>query len=173
MRPVLVPAGLALAAALGVALAGWLDPVHAVLLATVATVVVLVWRRLDDGAEEPWPDPPEETRPGARHDVSELGWAAFTRSGEVSQRVVRRVRALAVARLARHGVDATDPAQAADVERLLGPDVAAGLASGRAPTARVLDGWLAAVERIGPETTTPGPRRHPRPEGTHDDDRHP
>lgn len=162
MRHVLVPAGVASAAALGVALPGWLDPVHAVLLATVATVVVSAWRRLDGGVEEPWPDLPGVTRPGARHDVSELGWATFTRSGEVSQRVVRRVRALAVARLARHGVDAADPARAADVERLLGPDVAAGLASGRAPDARVLDRWLAAVERLGPDTTAPpAARRHP------------
>lgn len=167
MKRPLVTAGVALATAVGVSLAGWLDPVHAFLLAAVAAVVVLVWHRLDDGVEEPWPDVPEETRPGARHDVSELGWATFTRSGEVSDRVVRRVRALATARLARHGVDAGDPAQAADVERLLGPDVAAGLASRRAPTARVLGRWLDGLERIGPKTTTPPPAAPGPPTGRH------
>jgi hypothetical protein len=121
-------------------------------------VVVLVWRRLDDGSEEPWPAPPEESRPGARHDVSELGWATFTRSGEVSERVMRRVRALAASRLARHGVDAAEPAHAAEVERLLGADVAAGLASGRAPTARVLGRWLDALERIGSDATDRAPQ---------------
>ncbi len=147
-----VGVAVALAAALVVSLAGWLDPVHAFLLAAVAVSVVLVWSRLDDGSEEPWPAPPEESRPGARHDVSELGWATFTRSGEVSERVMRRVRAVAAARLVRHGVDATDPAHTAEVELLLGADVAAGLASGRAPTARVLRHWLDALERIGPDT---------------------
>ncbi|AEG44293.1 hypothetical protein [Isoptericola variabilis] len=148
-----------LGAALVVALLGWLDPVHAVLLAAVVLVVTAVWRRADAGVEDPWPAPPEEQRPGARHDVSELGWATFTRSGEVSERVLRRVRALAAARLARHGVDLADPAQASDVERLLGEDVARGLASRRAPTARVLDHWLGALERLGPD----GPPRADRP----------
>lgn len=148
----------ALAAALVVSVAGWLDPVHAFLLAAVAVAVTLVWRRLDDGSEGPWPVPPEESRPGARHDVSELGWATFTRSGEVSERVLRRVRAVAASRLARHGLDAADPMHAADVDRLLGADVAAGLASGRAPTARVLGHWLDALERIGPDAPARAPQ---------------
>jgi hypothetical protein len=157
MSPPVTVVGLALAGAVALSATGVLDPVHAFLLAAVSAVVVLVWRRLDDGTEEPWPDPPQEARAGARHDVSELGWATFTRSGEVSERVLRRVRALAAARLARHGLDLADTAHRADVERLLGADVAAGLASRRGPNARTLEHWLDAIERLGPpDARTPG-----------------
>jgi hypothetical protein len=163
MRRSAVVAGVALAAAVALSVARLLDPVHAFLVAAVGAVVVLVWRRLDDGSEEQWPDPPEEARAGARHDVSELGWATFTRSGEVSERVLRRVQALAAARLARHGVDLADPARRADVERLLGADVAAGLASRRGPTARTLEHWLDAIERLGPPEPHRGHGRAPEP----------
>lgn len=159
MRRPAVLAGVALAAAVALSATRLLDPVHAFLLVAVGVVVVVVWRRSGHGSEEPWPEPAEEARAGARHDVSELGWATFTRSGEVSERVLRRVRALAAARLAPHGIDLADPARRADVERLLGADVAAGLASRRGPSARTLERWLDAIERLGP----PEPHRGPGP----------
>jgi hypothetical protein len=150
-RALVATAALALAGALALALTGTLDAVHALLLAAVVVVTFAAWRTFDGGHEEKWPDLPEERRAGARQDVSELGWATFTRDGTVSPRVVRRVRALAVARLAALSVDADDDSQRGEVERLLGREVVAGLANPTAPTARHLTTWLDAIERLAPD----------------------
>lgn len=147
---------LALAVATTLAVLGWVDPVHASLLAAAVIAVTLGWRRSSGGAEAEWPPAPEEQRAGARHDVSELGWATLTRNGTVSGRVMRRVRALAETRLAMHGVDVDDPAQRGEAERLLGREVLDGLLERREPTPRTLHTWLDAIERLAP---TDG--RHP------------
>jgi hypothetical protein len=160
MTGVVVTAALALAGAVALSVAGWLDAAHAFLLAAALVTVVIVWRGLDAGAEAPLPHLPQERRAGGRHDVSELAWATLTRDRTVSRRVLRRVRAVAVTRLRRLGVDLDDPAQRAAAERLLGADVVDGLVYLRPPAPHTLHAWLDAIERVGSE---PVPRtgRHP------------
>lgn len=134
---------------------GILDPTHAVLLGCIGLAAVLVRAGTADQGETNWPDRPFASRAGGRNSVSDLGWQVFGQDGRVRAQVVERVAALAEARLTLLGVDASDPAQAAEVERLLGPRVAAGLASGRPPTARTLQTWLHAIERLSNERNTP------------------
>lgn len=134
---------------------GVLDPTHAVLLGCIGLAAVLLRAGAADERDIAWPDHPFASRAGGRSGVSDLGWQVFGQDGRVRGPVVGRVAALAEARLALLGVDVNDPTQAGEVERLLGPRVAAGLASGRPPTARTLQTWLNAIDRLSNERTTP------------------
>ncbi|SKC71087.1 hypothetical protein [Krasilnikoviella flava] len=134
---------------------GVLDLLHAVLLVVVVVTAVALWRRLDDGEEAPWPDVPQDRREGARNDVSELGWATFTRSGAVGDRVLRRVRALAAARLADRGVDLAAPDGPREAARILGTEVVEGLTSRRQVGRAEVHGWLDAIDALLPATTAP------------------
>lgn len=151
----------ALAACAALTLTGVLDLLHAALLVVVVATAVALWRRLDDGEEAPWPDVVHERREGARNDVSELGWATFTRSGAVGDRMRRRVRDLAAGRLAARGVDLAAPGGPEAAARLLAPEVVDGLVA-RRPVSRVeVHRWLDAIDRV-PITTpsdTPSPDR--------------
>ncbi|MEU2201106.1 hypothetical protein [Isoptericola sp. NPDC019482] len=150
----------ALAACAALALTGVLDPLHAALLVVVVTTTVALWRRLDDGEEAPWPDAVHDRREGARNDVSELGWATFTRSGAVGDRVLRRVRDLAAARLAERGVDLGAPGGPEAASRLLGAEVVDGLAARRPVSRAEVHRWLDALDTL--PTAAPSPDR---PEG--------
>lgn len=166
VRPLLLTTLPALAAGGLLAALGVLDPVHAALLVVVVAAVTYVWRTLDEGADPGWPPVPEARRAGARNDVSELGWATFTRSGAVGNRMRGRVVALAAARLAEHDVDlraVDDPGEHAAAARLLGADVVAGLTSRGEATRAQVDRWLDAVERLAPPArgTRPGPPHDP------------
>ena len=86
--------------------------------------------------------------------VSDLSWQVFDHSRRVDAAVADRVHHLAVARLAMLGIDATDPAQWPEVERRLGPAIASGLAHDERPTARTLQLWLDAIDRLSDERTT-------------------
>lgn len=141
------------AAALG--FGGVLDPTHAVLLGCVGFAAVLLHAGSADQWETEWPERPFASRAGGRNSVSDLGWQVFGQDRRVREHVVERVATLAAARLALLGIDANDPAQDAEVDRLLGPKVAAGLASRRPPTARTLQTWLDAIDRLSNERTTP------------------
>lgn len=150
----------ALAACAALGLTGVLDLLHAALLVVVVTTAVALWRRLDDGEEAPWPDVVHDRREGARNDVSELGWATFTRSGAVGDRVLRRVRDLAAARLAERGVELAAPDGPEAAARLLGADVVEGLAARRPVSRAEAHRWLDALD------TLPAPAPSPdRPEG--------
>ncbi|WP_020015293.1 hypothetical protein [Promicromonospora sukumoe] len=147
-------------------LAFWqiVDLWHAAALAAVVVAATALWSRTGPVVEDPgWPRVPTTARAGGRHDVSDLSWSTFGRDGRVTDRVVRRVRALAADRLRAHGVDPSDPAAKAEVERLLGARVVAQLASRESPTARTLQTWLDAVERLGPAPATRAarPAAHP------------
>ncbi|WP_425953660.1 hypothetical protein [Xylanimonas sp. McL0601] len=172
-RVIVATVVLALAAA-GLALSGWLDTPHAAVLAAVALVAYLAYQSVPP-RDEAWPKPPAEARPGARLDVSELGWAAFSRDGSVTERVLRRVRGIASRRLAVHGVlwdglvhdDLSGwgrgPGDAAEhharAEQLLGRDVLAGLSTWRAAHPRTLETWFSALDRL---VDAPDDPRSPR-----------
>ncbi|MFC8599308.1 hypothetical protein [Isoptericola sp. NPDC057191] len=179
-RTLLTVALPALAATAVLTVTGALDLLHAALLVVVVTAAVVLWRRLDDGDETPWPDPPADEREGARNDVSELGWATFTRSGAVGERVLQRVRELATARLSAAGVDLSTGEGRDTAARLLGSDVVSGLTSRRQVTREEVHRWLDAVETLHapavahpsatPRTTSPvspeppvSPAGRPRP----------
>ncbi|HMQ66335.1 MAG TPA: hypothetical protein PJ992_08595 [Arachnia sp.] len=133
-------------------LGGILDPAHAALLGCLVLVLLSLRSAADDRPERGWPARAVADRPGSRGGVSDLACQVFDTDSRVRGRVVERVRRIAAARLAALGVDADDPAQRADVDRLLGPRVAAGLASGQRPTARTLQTWLDAIDRLDERT---------------------
>lgn len=137
-------------------LAWWsvVDVWHAAAATALTCAVTVVWSATESTVADPeWPRTPVDARPGGRHDVSELGWSVFGRDGLVTDRVVRRVRALAADRLRAHGVDVTDPAARPEAERLLGADVLRQLSSGVPPRGRTVQTWLDAVERLGAAPT--------------------
>ena len=143
------------------ALAFWniLDLWHAVAAAALAIAMSILRTAARSaeasGAGDPeWPTTALAARAGGRHDVSDLSWSVFGRDGRVTDRVVRRVRALAADRLRAHGVDPSDPAARPEAERLLGAHVVLQLSSRNPPTARTVRTWLDAIDRLGAAPTT-------------------
>ena len=178
-------AGAAVIAALLAAIAvvsRMLSPWNALALAAVAFTLWLVTRPYER-TDVPWPEEPRSDRPGGRTDVAELSWTAFTRNGLVTERVLRRVRAIAARRLAAHGVLwdgavhqgapdlrgwGTGPADAAEHRRrareLLGAATLDALSTARAATPRTLDHWLGALDAlvVAPDDSRPDNSRSTR-----------
>ncbi|PUB26204.1 hypothetical protein C8K30_106293 [Promicromonospora sp. AC04] len=128
---------------------------HAIAAVALAVAASVLWSGTEATVDDPqWPPVAIEARAGGRHDVSDLGWSVFGRDGLITDRVVRRVRALAADRLRAHGVDPSDPAARPDAERLLGARVHRQLLSHAPPTARTMQTWLDAIERLGAAPTT-------------------
>jgi hypothetical protein len=149
---VTVLAGLA---AGGLVLLQVIDLWHATAATALALAVSVLWSATDATINDPeWPRKVRPARAGGRNDVSDLGWSVFGRDGHVTDRVVRRIRALAADRLRAHGVDLADPAARPDAERLLGARVLEQIWSYEPATARAVQVWLDAIERLGPAPTT-------------------
>lgn len=148
LRHFLVRAGVVTAICAVLGLGGVLDPVHAVLFGCLLLAGISLWSTGSDLPGAEWPVRRFAARAGGRNAVSDLAWQVFDPDRRVQPRVVMRVRGLAAARLALLGVDANDPAQQPEVERLLGRAVAEGIASGTRPTARTLQLWLDAIDRL-------------------------
>ncbi|MGC3994326.1 MAG: hypothetical protein QM779_09510 [Propionicimonas sp.] len=129
---------------------GVLDATHAVLLGCAGIAAVVLSAGRTEVSQEEWPDRPYASRAGGRSGVSDLGWQVFGQDRRVRPHVVRRVQELADARLDLAGADA-DPA---DATRLLGERTVSGLASGQPPTARTLQAWLDAIDRLPDERNT-------------------
>lgn len=157
-RRVTVVTTVATLAAAGLTYWNVVDPWHAYAAATLAAALSILWSATDATTSDPqWPHTHVEARAGGRQDVSDLGWSVFGRDGHVTDRVVRRIRALAVDRLRAHGVDPSDPAEEPEAERLLGARVVRQLKSRQPPTARTVQTWLDAIERLGAAPTTDAP----------------
>lgn len=148
---------------------GWRAPVVLVVVATamylfglpvlpaavgglVAAVVTLLVQRLDADDEPDWTPPGYDRRRGSRGDVQELAWSVAGRDGRAGERVLRRLRDVARVRLARHGLDLADPADAPAVERLVGGRAFMTLTRRSHPLPRVSDlqHTLEVLERLGP-----------------------
>lgn len=159
-----------LAAAAALLLALGLDVRSAVVVALGAAALTAVVERVDLNPEPAPERHRSAARDGTRGEVLDLAWTMVGRDGRAGERVLRRLRAVAAGRLARHGVDLADPDAAADVERLLGARARATLTrtSHPLPSASDVAHTVSALERLGPDpaphavagTTAPDP--HPR-----------
>ena len=141
-------------------------------LATVAAGVVglvilaigLLWIAfaIPDGDGD-WPPRPVQKIDGARRETIQLAWALRTRSEAINHEIIGRVHAVAVARLASHGLDADKPGDHSAILALGGPLFVAivgppdGWPTALGPLAATLDAIEAIprVERTGPRASTP------------------
>ena len=89
------------------------------LVGLVAVVVLAVVRRLDVGADPRFDRESVDRRHGVRGDLQDLTWAMTGRDGRIGERVLRRVRLVASARLRRHGLRLDDPADEAAIRAAL------------------------------------------------------
>ena len=126
-----------------------LRPGDAFMVGLIALVAGTVSVAVGAGEEHLWPDAELEETDGTRRELSSLTWSFIGREGRVAEPAVRRLRTVAVRRLARRGV----VLPAGIVQR----------AAGRAPTTLVLDdGQRAARELLGERAwailTAPGGR---------------
>lgn len=154
LRPFLLRTAIIAVICIALGVSGILDPAHAALLGCLLLAGITLWSTGSQLPGAEWPARRFAARAGGRNGVSDLAWQVFDPDRRVQSRVVERVRKLAAARLALLGVDVYDPAQQAKVERMLGRSVAQGLAAGKRPTARTLQLWLDAIDRLGLEPTS-------------------
>lgn len=178
-RPLIAAVSIALAAkVLGMR---WLD---ALLVGLVAFVLVTVATTLEAGADHPWPPEPPEEPDGARGEVSALTWSFFGRDGRVSEVVVRRLRADAARRLAKHRVilpgglnsrtataPENSPEAVARARELLGERAWATLTArgGLMPSILDVAHCVDVLERLappGPTVLSEGSNRRSQPRGT-------
>ncbi|MFS0704339.1 hypothetical protein AB6N23_07440 [Cellulomonas sp. 179-A 9B4 NHS] len=147
-RPALVLVGTAV-----VLFALALDPASALVVALGAAALTAVVERVDLTPEPVRERHRAAARDGTRGEVLELAWTMVGRDGRAGERVLRRVRAVAAGRLARHGVDLADPDALPEVERLLGARARATLTrtSHPLPSASDVAHTVSALERLGPD----------------------
>ncbi len=103
------------------------DPWHALAFGAVALTIAVLWRGAPDWDEAAWRPGVRPPATGVRDDVSRLASAVGRGRAPVAAPAVRRLRAVAAVRLARHGVDLDDPADEPRVAALLGPHAPAVL----------------------------------------------
>ncbi|MFC8732639.1 hypothetical protein ACFT5B_09290 [Luteimicrobium sp. NPDC057192] len=103
------------------------DPWHALAFGAVALTIAVLWRGAPDWDEAAWRPGSRPPASGVRDDVSRLSMVVGRGHLPVGPAAVRRLRAVAAVRLARHGVDLDDPADAPRVAALLGPHAPAVL----------------------------------------------
>lgn len=160
-RRVLVALWLLLATAAG--LLAWdlgLDAGHALLLGAVVLGAGILQLALPDLQTPELPEPPSRVADGVRQDVASLAFAMRGEKGMVREPVVLRLRELAARRLAAHGLDLADPADADRVAGLLGPAARALTALAprlsRRDVAACLDTLDALARRAAPGTPAAG-----------------
>jgi hypothetical protein len=152
------------------ALAWWagVDAGHALAFAGAGVVVVFLWRTAPGQDATAWPRPGRRPQHGARDDVARLAWSLGTnrdRSG-VDAVGLRRVRTLARARLALHGLDLGDSEQRDRIEALIGAPAYDVVRPSRAirPSLRELEVCVLALQRVGtgaPAVPSPEPTGGP------------
>lgn len=133
---------------------------RSVLIGSVVLIVV-AGQGLANPRDVVWPDRTDERRHGTRNDVSSLSWSLIARRGAVTDRARQRLRALATARLAGHGIDLDDPAHAHEGRRLLGvaawEAITAEAEDGRPVRTRAFLAAITALERLDPSPHLAGP----------------
>jgi len=149
------------------------DLVHALVLGIGTAVVVVVARTVDLVPDAGWEREPSPDRDGARGDLATLSWTMVGRDGRAGERILRRVRAVAAGRLARCGLDLTDPADADAIRALLGARAwsVLGPVHGRPPSIADVTHTVERLERLDPAapaltTATPTTAAHRSPRRT-------
>lgn len=139
---------------------GWavgLDLSHAAALAVAAVILVelrkVSWFTEDEG----WPERDlGPTDQGVRRDIARLSWGMDGFQSRVDRASVNRLRGVAVARLARLGVDLDDPSDREQARALLGAPSYGLLISGTTdlPTFAVFAAAVTAVEQLNDKELT-------------------
>jgi hypothetical protein len=106
------------------------------------------------------PVPQIDLRHGARREIKQLSWNISGQRHRLDEPAVRRLRGIAVARLAALGVDLDDPRHQAQAEALLGRSVYRVLSAPSAQPASVLLRCVAALDRL--ETSPTADRSQPQ-----------
>jgi len=122
-REVIRPTAGALVAAAAVAFALWffgLTVPFAIAAGALLIAAVVAWSVHTGSAPPLYPVVRTEPRPGTRSDVVQTAWALRPRHGEVGDAGIKRVRAFARRRLARHGWNLDDPAAAPAIRSAMG-----------------------------------------------------
>lgn len=159
LRPVLVGAVVG-----GICLLVGMDLVSALSIGAVGAVVVLGWWMTTGRKRHPWPEARLEQTDGTRREISALTSAFFGRDRRVSEAAVRRLRAIAERRLARHGAPIPGGFAAVARGEVAPDDVAAARAllderswrtlagrGGWMPSLADLTHSIARLEQLGPD----------------------
>jgi hypothetical protein len=140
---------LVLAAVFGIG--AYLVGLTAPLAALVAVVTGIAGAALAIGGrvqDARLPDAQIDLRQGARREIKQLSWTAGGQRNRLDEPVVRRLREVAVARLAARGVDLDDPRQRPQAEALLGRAGYRALFDPTGAPAAVLLRCVAALDRL-------------------------
>lgn len=125
------------------------DPWHALAFGAVTLTIAVLWRGAPDWDDAAWRPGTRPAATGVRDDVSRLAAAVGRRRTVDGAPALRRLRAVARVRLARHGVDLDDPADAPRVAALLGRSAPAVLRAGAGHVRRTdYLSCLGALERL-------------------------
>ena len=151
-RPLIVGVIFALLGAL-FAFFGIFDVPHTIALVTIIVAVDYLIAQGRSRAPAAWPGPPLRFRGGARTEVARLAWATTDRQGNVSEKVLQRVRLLAQKLLAPRGVSwdgqpgsAMSPGPLA--RQLLGAPAVATLTTAGKVRPKALQSAVSQLEKI-------------------------
>jgi hypothetical protein len=155
----------------GVGLIAWyfgMDTAHAVALGLVVAAVAAVFGAVPEHRPADWVRERDPAETGIRRDVSHLSWSLHSRSGAIAVSAHRRLRDLARAVLARHDLDLDEPADAATIERVLGPEPWDAIRPGERALPRLtsVEATLDALQKL--DLKTPEPEPEPSTRSTDD-----
>lgn len=144
-----------------------LDVVSSLVIALVIVAAGVAWRALpESGPTMDWPVAPAPVRNGNRRETSQLSWSLRTGFGAVDDRIVARIRGIAVNRLALRQLDLDNPGHRASIERLIGEDVYELVSSERTRPVRLvaINHALDVLDALG---RGPAPHLNSPPEPQH------
>ncbi|GAA2100235.1 hypothetical protein GCM10009841_14740 [Microlunatus panaciterrae] len=128
--------------------------VQCLLLGTATATVGGLLALLPAGEDVPWEPPDDQIADGARREVTRLSWTLGGHENRVGEAPLRRLRELAVTRLAARGVQVDDPAGRETAARLLGDQVWAVLTAETGPPPR-FDTFVRCVDALERLDTLP------------------
>ena len=146
----------------GVAVIAWyfgMDLAHAIALGLVVAAVAVVLGSVPEHRPAEWAREPGPAETGIRRDVSHLSWSLHSRSGVVAASAHRRLRDLARTALSRHDFELDEPADAAAIERLLGPEAWNTIRPGERALPRLaeVETTLDALQKLDRKVPEPEP----------------
>jgi hypothetical protein len=147
-----------------------LDVMSSLVIALVIVAAGVAWRALpESGPTMDWPVAPAPGRDGNRRETSQLSWSLRTGFGAVDDRIVARIRRIAVNRLALRQLDLDNPGHRSSIERLIGEDVYELVSSERTRPVRLvaINHALDILDALGhdpaPHASSPAEPQHQNP----------